>query len=473
MNRLRALFFSAAALAGVGCSSSVGSTPAPGPSAPPPPAVSPIAHIVIMVEENRSFNVLFAGFPGANTALVGPCKPAPWCKGSHMVALHQIKLATGGGPLFGRDIDHTNHAFKVECDINSEHVCLNDGFDLIRFGQSGQLLPAKLYPYAYIDRAETKPYWDLAHQYTLSDSTFFDDTASSFIAHQIIISGTVRINDRESLTNQPPTQPWGCDAPPKTQTPVILRNGFVNPDGPFPCFTQYGTMADLLDAKGVSWLFYADKAFGKNSDFSGSVWNGYRAIHKIFYGPDWKTNISSPNLNIFSDLKAGTLPSVSWVIPSLFDSDHPASGCDGGPYWITKVVNAIGTSAYWKDTAIVLLWDDWGGWYDNAPPPQVNYTSQGFRVPMIVISPYAKPGFISHTPYDFGSILKLVEQTFDLGSLGTDDAKANSMENVFDFTQTPNVFHPAPIPAHMPCATQVTNPSDAAKIIEHDRGVPE
>ncbi|MFY9885372.1 MAG: alkaline phosphatase family protein, partial [Candidatus Cybelea sp.] len=133
----------------------------------------------------------------------------------------------------------------------------------------------------------------------------------------------------------------------------------------------------------------------------------------------------------------------------------------------------IGTSQYWNNTAIVLLWDDWGGWYDNAPPAQINYTSLGFRVPMIVISPYAKPNFISHTRYDFGSILKLMEQTFGLGSLGTDDATANSMQDVFDFTQTPNVFKPAPLPHHMPCATQVTNPSDAARIIEHDHGVPE
>ena len=87
---------------------------------------------------------------------------------------------------------------------------------------------------------------------------------------------------------------------------------------------------------------------GVTADFSGSVWNGYRAIRKIFYGPDWKTNVSTPNTTIFSDIKAGTLPAVSWVIPSLADSDHPASGCNGGPWWVTKVVNALGTSAIGK-----------------------------------------------------------------------------------------------------------------------------
>jgi phospholipase C len=472
MKLSQSLIFSAALLGIAGCSSSVGTTPAPAPSSSSPPQTNAIQHIVVMVQENRSFDNLFAGYPGADTTLQGACKPARWCKGSHVVNLHAIKLATGGGPLFGKDIDHSHHAFEIECDANSQGVCQNDGFNLIRYGQSGQLLPAKNYPYAYIDRAETKPYWTLASQYTLADATFFDDTASSFIAHQIIVSGTVAINGNESLTDQPPTQPWGCDAPPGTQTPIILKNGKVKPNGPFPCFS-YGTIADLLDAKGISWLFYVDHAFGKNSDFSGGVWNGYRAIHKIFYGPDWKTNISSPNTNVFNDIKAGTLPSVSWVIPTLFDSDHPASGCDGGPWWVTRVINAIGTSPYWNNTAIVLLWDDWGGWYDNAPPPQTNYTSLGFRVPMIVISPYAKPNFISHTRYDFGSILKLMEQSFKLGSLGTDDATANSMEDVFDFNQTPNTFKPAPLPHHMPCATQVTYPSVAARLIEHDHGVPE
>ena len=211
-----------------------------------------------MVQENRSFDNLFAGYPGADTTLQGACTPNRWCKGSHIVNLRAIKLATGGGPLFGKDIDHSHHAFVVECNANSQGVCQNNGFNLIRFGQSGQLLPAKLYPYAYIDRAETKPYWKLASQYTLADQTFFDDTASSFIAHQIIIAGSVKINANESLTDQPPTQPWGCDAPPGTQTPIILKNGTVRTNGPFPCF-GYGTMADLLDAKGVSWLFYVDQ----------------------------------------------------------------------------------------------------------------------------------------------------------------------------------------------------------------------
>jgi phospholipase C len=140
---------------------------------------------------------------------------------------------------------------------------------------------------------------------------------------------------------------------------------------------------------------------------------------------------------------------------------------------VTKVVNALGTSQYWKNTAIVVLWDDWGGWYDSAPPTQINYTSLGFRVPMIVISPFAKHGFVSHTHYQFGSVLKLVEETFGLGSLGTTDATAPSMEDVFDFTQAPNKFEPAPLPPVMSCGKLPSGERAVHDIIEHDRGVPE
>jgi phospholipase C len=203
------------------------------------------------------------------------------------------------------------------------------------------------------------------------------------------------------------------------------------------------------------------------------VWNGFAAIKKIYHGPDWHTKISSPNTNIFSDLKSGKLPSVSWVIPTLYDSDHPASGCNGGPWWVTKVVNAIGTSQYWKNTAIILIWDDWGGWYDNAAPTITNPSTLGFRVPMIVISPYAKPNNVAHTQYDFGSILKYIEQTFGLGSLGTDDASANSMQDAFDYSQTPNKFTAAPLPKAMSCKDRLTNPKAVEVLLKHAGGVPE
>jgi phospholipase C len=476
MTRLGSLILLTSLVVVAGCSNST-VTPSPLPTASS--ATSSIQHIVVLVQENRSFNTMFAGFPGANTAMSGACKPAkskPWCPPSHVIPLRSIPLEKGTGVNKGTDIDHSHHGFEVECDAKGG-VCQMDGFNLINTGESGQGVPAKRIPYSYVERSETKPYWDFARQYTLSDNMFFTETASSFIAHQILLSGTVQLSNGEWVTDQPGAVPWGCDAVPGDNAPTLLRNGFESfSPGVFPCF-KWGTLADLLDAKSVSWFFYVDTCCTNPPyDFSGGAWNGYRAIHKIFYGPDYKKNISSPNTNIFSDVKNGTLPSVSWVIPSLYDSDHPASGCNGGPWWVSRVVNAIGTSNYWKNTAIIVLWDDWGGWYDPAQPKIINPSTLGMRVPMIVISPYAKPGNVSHTQYEFGSILKLIEQTFGLGSLGTTDASAPSMSDVFNFSQTPNTFTAEPLPDPLPCAKHVTNPGseDGMKeVIEHDGGVPE
>jgi phospholipase C len=418
------------------------------------PANGKIAHVVIVVQENRSFNDLFAGFPGAETAMSGPCKAGPhWCRVAHDVSLRAIPLAQGSPRFGGRDICHTHECFEIECDPDAANVCRNDGFDLIAFGENNGGPPAKLYPYAYVRHSDVTTYWTLAKRYALADRMFFTETASSFIAHQMLLSGSVRLNGRESLTDEPNVMPWGCDARPKhgAVTPVIFRNGRVDSNGPFPCF-DYATIADLLDARGLAWQYYVDAFAGPHYDFSGAIWNGFDAIRKVRYGHDWSANVSMPNTNFFADLKAGRLPNVSWVIPAFADSDHPASGCNGGPRWVAKLVDAIGASPYWKTSAVVLIWDDWGGWYDRVPPPQVSYTSLGFRVPMIVISPYARTHFVSHTPYDFGSILKFVESTFGLGSLGTTDRSARSMDDAFDFRQTPSAFQTLPLPHANACA---------------------
>jgi len=434
------------------------------PVGPTPPPSHKIKHVIILLQENRSFDNLFAGFPGADTVIEGPCVPSKWCK-TGTAKLKQITLETTGKLGIGTDIGHSHHDFELEY-----HNGKMDGFSRIGFGAAGYGAPAKLYPYAYVKRSEIQAYWDFAKQYALADKMFFTDTASSFIAHQLIISGTVRLNSHESLTDQPNQDPWGCDAPPGTVTAVIYTNGKVNEfGGPFPCFTQYGTIADTLDAKNVSWKFYVSSIPKEPNEFSGFVWNGFDAIKKIRYGPDWKTNISSPNTNVLHDLSGGTLPSVSWVIPSLAASDHPASGCNHGPRWITTVLNAVGKSQYWNDTAVILAWDDWGGFYDNAKPPQINYTSLGFRVPMIVISPYAKPQFISHTQYDFGTILKFIEEQFGLESLHTSDETANSMDDMFDFNQAPLTYTNEPVPGEKSCGGSAS----IQQVIEHDGGVPE
>ena len=153
------------------------------------------------------------------------------------------------------------------------------------------------------------------------------------------------------------------------------------------------------------------------------------------------------------DAKNGALPSFSWVTPDAQDSDHPGEGSDTGPSWVAAVVNSIGESQYWDSTAIFIVWDDWGGWYDNVPPPQLDFKGLGIRVGCIVISPYAKKNYVSHVPYEFGSMLHFSEQAFGLRVLGPaaagyTDLRANTMLDAFDFTQKPRAY--VPIPAKYP-----------------------
>ncbi len=142
------------------------------------------------------------------------------------------------------------------------------------------------------------------------------------------------------------------------------------------------------------------------------------------------------------------------MIPSGQDSDHAGTSGLTGPSWVASIVNAIGNSAYWANTAIFITWDDWGGWYDHVPPPQVLQGANcvqwgcgyiyGFRVPLIVVSPYAKAQHISSVQHDFGSILKFIETTFSLPSLGYADAAADDLSDCFDFNQTPLQFQTIP-----------------------------
>ena len=229
-------------------------------------------------------------------------------------------------------------------------------------------------------------------------------------------------------------------------------------------------MADVLDAAGTTWKYYVSSI---NGDPSGGIWNGFDAIKNVRYGSDWN-KVTMPNARIFSDIQKGTLPQVSWIIPRIADSDHPASRHNAGPSWVSSVVNAIGKSSYWKSTAIIVLWDDWGGFFDPVPPPQLDYTSLGMRVPMIVISPFAKKHYVSKTQYEFGSVLKFIEQNFGTASLGSTDVRANSIGDIFDFSQPMSRFIPidAPYPASYFLRHREPSPT-IEQIIKADGGPPD
>ena len=411
------------------CSGGGGSGASPVPVATArPPAGPKIEHVVVVIQENRSYDNLFATFPGADGATSGKTHDG-----------RTLRLKKGN--LVSKDLNHMHSGFLTECDLHA-NACRMDGFDLARFGSSGQDGPAGTYAYRYVDPAQIAPYWAMAKRYVLADRMFQTQSSGSFTAHQDLIRGNTSIDDTDSVIDSPSRGPWGCDAPhgrgETTKTSLITSDGrYLFNRGPFPCFT-YGTLRDLLDARGLSWAYYTPSIAPGNTGF---LWSAFDAIRAVRYSAEWKRNVVTPETAVLRDAAAGRLPAVSWVIPDAANSDHPY-GHDTGPSWVAQIVNAVGTGPDWKSTAIVVVWDDWGGFYDHVPPPQLDYQGLGFRVPMLVVSPYARRGYVSHTSYEFASILRFIEDNWKLGRVGDNDERAASIAGCFDFTQPPRAFEP-------------------------------
>jgi phospholipase C len=389
-------------------------------------------HVVIVIQENRSFDNLFSGFPGADAPTFGYL-------GKKKITLHPTRLENPG---------------NIENNWRDAISGWNHG-KMNGFAQEHFYGGPLDFAYAYVPRDETAPYWAMARKWVLADRMFPLEFGPSYTAHLSLIAANTDIKPTPlAEVDAPDTLKWGCEAPEGTRTYTIDVARIERFNGPFPCFRDFPTIADRLDAAHVSWKYYASPL----GTVPGDVWSEFSSIRAVRYGPDWK-NVISPQIRVLHDVHEGALADVSWVTPDWIDSDHTGSGYNRGPSWVTSVVNAIGESPYWKSTVIVVLWDDWGGWYDNAPPPQRDFRGLGIRVPCIVISPYdrvaagAKAGYISHTQYEFGSILKLVEEIYNLPpvgppSRGFTDTRAASMLDVFDFTQAPRAF--SPIPARYP-----------------------
>ncbi len=384
-----------------------------------PAASSRIKHVIIVVQENRSFDNLFAGFPGADTVTTGRRHDGS------SVALHPTPLEDGA------DVGHFHYSFEL-----AFHNGKMDGFDLQQgygFGPGGSydVVPQSPdYPYAYVPRSEAQPYVDLATAYTLGDRMFASNSGPSFPAHQYLIAG--ESNDADEV---PTVAPWTCDAPAGTVVPQLANDG-SDTTGVFPCF-DYPTLADRLDAANLSWRYYAPSI----TTPAGSTFaSAYGAVKHIRFGADWTSDVVSPETTVLNDIAANALPAVSWVIPSFADSDHALGKNNRGPSWVKAIVDAVGASPAWNSTAILVTWDDWGGWYDHVAPPQLDAMGLGFRVPLLVISPYAKHGYVSHVRHEFGSILHFTESVFGLPTLGTTDARADDLSDCFDFTQTLRPF---------------------------------
>ena len=398
-------------------------------AAPDRPAdIGKIDHIVIIVQENRSFDNLFQNFPGADTQSYG------YLSTGEKIALKPFGLETPW------DIEHDAPSYFLACDgqgMLPGTKCRMDGFnkESMSCGTGGvgqQHCPKPDSQYGYVPASETKPYVAMASQYVLADRMFTSNfDGSSFVSHQYIIAGEA------SSSVDFPSSVWGCGGGPNDLVATITAKRTYGAKIS-PCFDNL-TLGDELDSAGVSWRYYTSGV----SNPSSGIWSAYQAISHIRNGQDWRTDVAAPQTRFFKDVANGALPAVTWVTPTCANSDHASCDSNHGPHWVASLVNAIGKSTYWNSTAIFVFWDDYGGWYDHVPPPLTDYDGLGIRVPLIVISPYAKKGYVSHVQYEHGSMLKFVEQRFGLAPLAAADQRANSPANdCFNFMQAPRPFSP-------------------------------
>jgi phospholipase C len=373
--------------------------------------VWPIGHVIIIIQENRSFDNFFNGFPGADSAQSG-------------VDHNGNVIPLVARPLVEPyDLWHKHAAFLTEYDAGKM-----DGFDLDKITFRHQPPPPTDYAYSYTQPSDLTTYWAMAQQYVLADEMFQSNAGPSLPAHQYLIAA------QSGASSNPDKVPWGCPGPAAELAPYIDPNtGQEISPGNNPCY-DYPTLADEMDSAGITWRYYTPTLTDN--------WSAYDDIRHIYFGPDYAADVVTPESRILKDLKQGKLQQVTWVVPNFINSDHVGGAKSLGQGWVSKVVNGVGTSQYWNDTAIIVVWDDWGGWYDHATPPQLDFYGLGFRVPMIVISPYAKAGYISHVQHEFGSILHFTEETFGLGPLSVSDQRADDLSDCFDFTQTPRTYTP-------------------------------
>ncbi len=431
------------------------------------------------MQENRSFDNFFRGFPGADSATFGYG--------------HGVKY-----PLVPKhltwtfDLNHYRYQFLEDYDGGK-----NDGWEkLIRGETSGckygnnwvnepscwNFWTGKSYQqmaFSYVYKSEIQTYWTLASQYTLGDHNFTSMNGPSYGNHLVMVTG--QEGDADEV---PSDMPWGCDAP-KGTWEYYLRYGQAKPPafpaifghdvkGPNPCFT-FPSIASELDAANVSWRWYKQpdppsEAAGPDYNQYDSFWlDAFDSIKQVRDGPDYK-NVVTPDMQVLTDIADKQLRQVSWIMPHQGASDHPGSGSGNcGPAWITAIVNAIGESQYWNSTAIIISWDEWGGWFDHVVPPQYPtpqespgpYEGLGYRTPLIIVSPYAKNHYVSKSQHETASSLHFIENTFGLASLGYADARADAYDDVFNFSQPATKFKPLTPPSNYQyCLAQQNAPPE-------------
>ena len=388
----------------------------------PPAGIQKINHVVWIIQENRSFDNYFGKYPGADGIPPGTCLPrlpgsSDCVKPFHMPA---------GQPAY--DLDH---------DWDTIHAAYDHGtMDGFVWAEGTNLTMG------YYDESDIPNYWSYARHFTLCDRLFSSQMGYSLPNHTYTVAG----------------QSGGLIV--NVANLKELEDVMDDPDG-----FSFASVAELMSKSDVSWKYYVESqplpegvpmklsetgirlAFPNPQQFS--LWNPLPGFKKIRDNPTQMAHLVDLKEYV-RDLREGTLPAVSWIIPDYQDSEHPIALPADGMWYVTKLVNALMESPYWRDSVIFLTWDDYGGFYDHVAPPEIDAEGLGPRVPMLVISPYARPNYVSHYAYEFSSVLRFIEERWGLHHLTPRDHWANDMRECFDFGQQPNSPLTIPIPPNLP-----------------------
>jgi phospholipase C len=396
--------------------SALGLAVAPAQTAPAPlqkrPDITKIDHIVFLLRENRTFDNLFGLFPGADGAT-------------------QATISTGAVIPLGhspdqmtRDPGHSGQASDVGVDGGKM-----DAFDLVDGANiNGDYLGLSQY-----SEEDIPNYYAYANYFLLGDRMFSSVHYSSFPAHLFSVAattdGVLDIPKSPLYPNgQGSNNRWGCDSAPSYAARQVDEKGIIAAH--FPCY-DFNTLVDSLNNAGITWKYYAPP-----EGVQGYVFSVLDAIKHIRETNIWQENVV-PDTSFATDAAAGNLPQVSWLVTGRYDTDHPPYSICAGENWVVNQINALMQGPLWGSTALFLTWDDFGGFYDHVPPPYVDPSGLGIRVPLLVISPYAIGGTVSHSQYEFASILKFIETRFGISPLTQRDQNANDLTDAFNFGQPP------------------------------------
>jgi len=429
--------------------------------------IASFEHVVLIVQENRTPDNLFHGL----CTKAGACSTTPAPGQYNVQTANWLNKAVARGmtqpfaePLNNSyDLSHAHTAYLQMCDASPRTgLCRMDG--AINVQCTYECVP---YPqFAYVDNStgQIDPYITLVTQYGWANYMFQTNQGPSFPAHQFLFGATSAPSAADDHAGRFSAENMGvadenagCAAP-SDQTVALINPNGIEDAAIFPCF-EHQTLADLVVKHGFTWRYYAVSA--------GSIWTAPNAIRHLCQpvgpdctGPAWQANVDVVPSDVLADIANCQLRNLTWVTPTGQNSDHPHGNTGGGPSWVASIVNAIGNSAckdsgtsYWDDTAIIITWDDWGGWYDHVvppymAPPQSGY-QYGFRVPLIVVSAYTQKGYIDNSQFDFGSIARFVEHNFlvHMGALTFADARTTTdLLKFFDLARSPRAFTTIPAP---------------------------